>query len=118
MFEFFKGLPKDLGLPVVLTQHMPATFTTILAEHITRMSGWECEEAADGDVLEPNKILLAPGDYHMTIVQKGAQRVVKLNQNEPENFCRPAVDPMLRSLVDIYGGRILTVILTQASHSV
>ena len=112
LFEFFKGLPKDLGLPVVLTQHMPATFTTILAEHITRMSGWECEEAADGDVLEPNKILLAPGDYHMTIVQKGAQRVVKLNQNEPENFCRPAVDPMLRSLVDIYGGRILTVILT------
>ena len=112
LFAFLKGLPKTVNLPVVITQHMPATFTSILAEHITRMTGWPCTEAKDGDVLETGKILLAPGDFHMTIVQKGPQRVVSLNQDPPENFCRPAVDPMLRSLVKVFGPRIFTVILT------
>ncbi|TCS63477.1 protein-glutamate methylesterase/protein-glutamine glutaminase [Varunaivibrio sulfuroxidans] len=112
LFEFFKNLDKTLKLPIVITQHMPATFTTILAEHITRMSGWPCSEAKNGDVLTPGHILLAPGDYHMTVVNKGPQRVIAINQDPPENFCRPAVDPMLRSLVQVYGPRILTVILT------
>lgn len=112
LFEFLKGLSKTINLPVVITQHMPATFTSILAEHITRMSGWPCEEAKDGDLIEAGKILLAPGDYHMIVTQKGAQRVVKLTQDPPENFCRPAVDPMLRSVVKVYGARVITVILT------
>lgn len=112
LFDFFKALPKTLGLPVVLTQHMPATFTAILAEHITRMTGWSCAEAKDGELLEVGKILLAPGDFHMTVVQKGPQRVISLNQDAPENFCRPSVDPMLRSVVKVYGARVITVILT------
>lgn len=112
LFEFFKALPKTINVPVVLTQHMPATFTSILAEHITRMTGWPCEEAKDGDLLEAGKILLAPGDFHMTVVQKGPQRAISINQDAPENFCRPAVDPMLRSVVKVFGARALTVILT------
>ncbi|MCW8914557.1 MAG: chemotaxis response regulator protein-glutamate methylesterase [Magnetovibrio sp.] len=112
LFEFLKGLPKTLNLPIIITQHMPATFTSILAEHITRMTGWPCSEAKDGDLIEAGKILLAPGDYHMLVIQKGAQRAVKLTQDPPENFCRPAVDPMLRSVANVYGGRVFTVILT------
>lgn len=112
LFEFFKALPKSINVPVVLTQHMPATFTSILAEHITRMTGWECDEAKDGDVLQAGKILLAPGDFHMIVAQKGPQRIVSINQDAPENFCRPAVDPMLRSVVKVFGARTLTVILT------
>lgn len=112
LFEFLKGLPTSINVPVVITQHMPATFTAILAEHITRMTSWPCREGKDGDVLEAGKILLAPGDFHMTIVQKGTQRVISLNQDPPENFCRPAVDPMLRSVVKVFGPRVLTVILT------
>jgi len=112
LFEFLKSLPRSINIPVIITQHMPATFTAILAEHITRMSGWPCEEAKNGDVLEAGKILLAPGDFHMTVVQNGPQRVIQLNQDPPENFCRPAVDPMLRSVVKIFGGRVITVILT------
>jgi len=112
LFEFLKGLPTSINLPVVITQHMPATFTSILAEHISRMTGWPCTEAKTGDVLEAGKILLAPGDYHMLIEQKGPQRIIKLAQDPPENFCRPAVDPMLRSVVKVYGARVLTVILT------
>ena len=112
LFEFFKALPQNINIPVILTQHMPATFTSILAEHINRMTGWPCAEAKNGDVLEAGQILLAPGDYHMTVVQKGTQRVIALNQDAPENFCRPAVDAMLRSAVKVYGGRVFTVILT------
>lgn len=113
LFEFFKGLDRNrLKVPVVLTQHMPATFTTILAEHITRMSGWPCMEASDGAMLKPGEILLAPGGFHMTVEKNGTQSVVRLNQDPPENFCRPAVDPMLRSVVNTYGGRALVVILT------
>lgn len=112
LFEFLKGLPQNINLPVVITQHMPATFTSILAEHITRMTGWPCAEATDGALVEAGKILLAPGDYHMTVVQKGPQRVISLNQEPPENFCRPAVDPMLRSVVKVYGAHVFTVILT------
>jgi len=112
LFEFLKGLPKTINLPIVITQHMPATFTSILAEHITRMTGWPCSEAKNGDLVETGKILLAPGDYHMIVTQKGPQRIVTINQDAPENFCRPAVDPMLRSVVKVYGPRVFTVILT------
>jgi two-component system, chemotaxis family, protein-glutamate methylesterase/glutaminase len=112
LFAFLKDLPTNIGVPVVITQHMPPTFTNILANHISSMTSWTCEEAKNGDVLEPGKILLAPGDYHMTIDSEGTKKFIRLNQNAPENYCRPAVDPMLRSLVKVFGGRILTVILT------
>ncbi len=112
LFDFLKGLDHSIKLPIVITQHMPATFTTILAEHISRMTQWECAEAKDGEVLLGGRIYLAPGDYHMLIESKGAQQVLRLNQGPQENFCRPSVDPMLRSVVDVFGGHVFTVILT------
>ena len=112
LFKLLAGLDKTLPVPVVLTQHMPPTFTTILAQHIQRATGWTCHEGQDGEVLKPRVLYLAPGGYHMTIDQKSSDRVIVLNQDAPENFCRPAVDPMLRSLVKVYGPRIITVILT------
>ena len=112
LFAFFKALKGRVDVPVVVTQHMPATFTTILAEHITRMSGWTAQEASEGMALEKGKIIVAPGDYHMEVVDKGGQKVVALNQNPPVNFCRPAVDPMLRSVANLYGARALVTILT------
>ena len=112
LFEFFKNLSPSINLPVVLTQHMPPTFTAILAEHISKMSDWTCKEGKDGDELSVGTVLVAPGDHHMLVVEKNGKHVIKLNQEAPENFCRPSVDPMLRSVVKIFGGNILTVILT------
>jgi len=112
LFAFLKSLRKKITVTVVVTQHMPATFTTILAAHISRMRGWECKEAEDGDRLEAGKILLAPGNFHMIVEQKGVDRVVRINQDAQENFCRPAVDPMLRSVAKVFGGRVIVVILT------
>ncbi|WP_082130610.1 protein-glutamate methylesterase/protein-glutamine glutaminase [Kiloniella spongiae] len=98
--------------PVVITQHMPATFTALLAEHISRVSSMPSKEGEEGEILKGGHIYLAPGGYHMVFEKQGVNTVVRLNQEPPENFCRPAVDPMLRSLSKIYGSRLLVLILT------
>jgi len=113
LFNVLGQLPKELRQPILITQHMPATFTTILAEHLTRVSARACGEAKDGETIEPGRIYLAPGDFHMVVEGNApGKRVLRLLKTPPENFCRPAVDPMLRSLADSYGRRVLVTILT------
>lgn len=116
LVEVVKGLDKSLPHPIFITQHMPPTFTAILAEHLARDSGRAVHEATDGQQVKDGEMYLAPGDYHMLIEKKGSGLTVKLTQTERENFCRPSVDPMLRSLVEIYGNALLTVILTGMGH--
>ncbi len=98
--------------PILITQHMPPTFTTILAEHISRVSGWRAAEGVDGEPVVSGRVYIAPGDYHMVVEVKGTEKVIRLNKNPPENFCRPSVDPMLRSMAHAWGRRVLVVILT------
>ncbi len=112
LFSVLKGMFGKVKQPVIITQHMPATFTKILAEHINRMTGWTCSEATDGMVVEAGKAYLAPGDFHMVVESQGTQKVLRLNQDPPENFCRPAVDPMFRSISATYGRKVLSIILT------
>ncbi|MBL8831878.1 MAG: chemotaxis response regulator protein-glutamate methylesterase [Rhodospirillales bacterium] len=112
LFSLLSALPATLRLPICITQHMPATFTTILAEHITRTAKRPCAEGVDGQALEAGRIYLAPGDNHMKIETQGTQKVIRLTKEPPENFCRPAVDPMFRSLAAAYGAAVLGVVLT------
>jgi two-component system chemotaxis response regulator CheB len=98
--------------PILITQHMPATFTTILAEHISRVSGWDAKEGVDGEVIKSGRVYIAPGDFHMLVEVKGTDKIIRLSKNPPENFCRPAVDPMLRSIAAAWGKRVLVAILT------
>ena len=112
LFAVLSALKPGLPQPIVITQHMPATFTTILAEHIERASGIPTHEAAEGMALQGGHIYVAPGEFHMTIEAQGVQKIVKLLKTPPENYCRPSVDPMLRSLIKLYARRIFTVILT------
>jgi len=98
--------------PILITQHMPPTFTTILAEHISRVSGWQAAEGVDGEPVVSGRVYIAPGDYHMVVESRGTEKVIRLNKNPPENFCRPSVDPMLRSMAQAWGRRVLVVILT------
>ncbi len=104
--------PRFPKQPIFITQHMPATFTKILAQHISTASGVLCVEAEDGMIVKAGEVYLAPGDYHMEVAKDGVNVVLKLNQKPPVNFCRPAVDVMLPSLVKVYGRNLLTVILT------
>jgi two-component system chemotaxis response regulator CheB len=112
LFSLVQGLGRELRVPVVLTQHMPPTFTTILAEHITRLDGMPCAEARDQEALLPGRIYLAPGDTHLLVEDHGGQLRARLSHEAPENFCRPAVDPMLRSACRATDGRVLVVMLT------
>lgn len=116
LFKVLGALPKTLRMPILLTQHMPATFTSILADHITRSTGWECVEATDGMPVQSGRVHLAPGDYHMLAERAGTGTVLRLKKDPPENFCRPAVDPMLRSVIATWGGQALAVILTGMGH--
>ncbi len=108
-FTEFKQRPK---VPIVITQHMPAHFTAILAQHINQHTGWDASEAADGMVLESGKVYVAPGDYHLTFEKDGQKIICRLDQNPPENFCRPSADPMFRSLGKLFSDKVLCVILT------
>ncbi|HET6159617.1 MAG TPA: chemotaxis response regulator protein-glutamate methylesterase [Dongiaceae bacterium] len=112
LFKVFQMMGKVTNLPVFVTQHMPATFTTILAEHLGQASGMPAAEAKDGEPVVPGRIYVAPGDFHMTVQSEAGRKVLRLDKSPPENFCRPAVDPMLRSLAKAYNGKVLTVILT------
>ena len=109
-------LDGSVDVPVIITQHMPPTFTAILAEHIERASGKKCAEAVDGEPVLSGRIFLAPGDFHMTVAVENGGKVIRLNQDPPVNFCRPAVDMMLTSLAQTYGRNVLAVILTGMGH--
>ena len=109
--EVLRHLIRGIPQPMVLTQHMPPRFTTMLAEQINR-SGLPAVEASDGLILEPGHLYIAPGGRHLLLMRKAERLVCQLDDGPAENFCRPAVDPMLRSVVRACGGRTLAVILT------
>jgi two-component system chemotaxis response regulator CheB len=98
--------------PVLITQHMPPTFTTILAEHLARASGRNAHEAIDGEPILPGTIYLAPGGKHMTVARRNNRPAISLNDGPLVNFCRPAVDPLFASAAQVWGSAILAVILT------
>ena len=111
--EVLKNLAPSGHQPILVTQHMPASFTALLAEHMSRYSGRPASEARDGDVLRPDHIYIAPGGKHLLIESRAAGgAIIRLDDGPPENSCKPAVDPMLRSLARIYKNRLLAVILT------
>jgi len=100
-------------VPVLITQHMPPTFTTILAEHLARTGRRPAAEAVDGETITAGRIYLAPGGKHMRVARRnGGGAVIALDDGPPINFCKPAVDPLFTSAVDVWQGAIQAVILT------
>jgi two-component system chemotaxis response regulator CheB len=110
--EVFRGLPADFPLPILIVQHMPPMFTRLLAERLTSQFKIPIQEGSSGAVVQPGRGWIAPGDYHMTVVREGMQVRLLLNQDPPENSCRPAVDVTLRSVAQVYGPNSLNVVLT------
>ena len=98
--------------PILIVQHMPPTFTTIMAEHLARVSGRPAREAADHEPIVAGGIYLAPGGRHMRVACDSGRPVIRLDDGAPVNFCRPAVDPLFQSASDVWGARTLALILT------
>jgi two-component system chemotaxis response regulator CheB len=99
-------------VPVLITQHMPPTFTTILAEHLARTGRRPAAEAVDGEPVIAGRIYLAPGGRHMRVMRRGSGAVIALDDGPPINFCKPAVDPLFASAVEVWQGAIQAVVLT------
>jgi len=99
-------------VPVLITQHMPPTFTTILAQHVGRVSARPTYEGTNGQVVRQGNIYIAPGGLHMRVGRQGGNVAISLDDGPQINFCRPAVDPLFMSAIDVWKGDLLAVILT------
>ncbi len=104
--------PDGFGLPILIVQHMPPLFTRLLAERLQKQTSLTVVEGTEGDVVEPQTIYIAPGDHHMRVRRQGDRVVIALDQAPPENSCRPAVDVLFRSVEEVYGGQVVSVVLT------
>src|SRR6266508_504725 len=98
--------------PVLITQHMPPTFTTILAEHLARASGRPAREALHGEDVRPGNIYVAPGGRHMQVVRQNGRTTIALDDGPMLHFCKPAVDPLFASAAEAWGNGTLALILT------
>jgi two-component system, chemotaxis family, protein-glutamate methylesterase/glutaminase len=98
--------------PILITQHMPPTFTTVLAEHLARISGRRVREAEHGEAVVPGNVYVAPGGRHMRVARGRNAISIALGDDPPINFCKPAVDPLLTSAAATWGAGTLAVILT------
>jgi two-component system, chemotaxis family, protein-glutamate methylesterase/glutaminase len=109
--EVLEVLPPNTP-PILITQHMPERFTKTWAERLNKLSRISVKEAEDGDSVLPGHALVAPGNYHMTLVRSGARYTVRVNQDEPVNRHRPSVDVTFASVAQYAGANALGVILT------
>ncbi|MGC1377635.1 MAG: chemotaxis response regulator protein-glutamate methylesterase [Anaerolineales bacterium] len=105
-------IPKRFPLPVVIAQHMPPIFTALLAKRLSTKCPLPVRECKAGDLVEPGNIWIAPGDFHMVVRENRGRIHLQTNQDPRENFCRPSVDVLFRSIAGVYGSRALGVILT------
>ncbi len=106
-------LPADFPLPVLVVQHMPPLFTASLAKTLDRKSNLTVVEARHGEAVNPGKVYIAPGGHHMVINRHMGVITVVINDDPPENNCRPAVDPLFRSVAEVYGkSGVVAAILT------
>jgi two-component system chemotaxis response regulator CheB len=110
--DLLSALPRDFPLPILITQHMPPVFTALLAQRLERDGGRPCREARHGEPIEVGHTYIAPGDHHLLVRTHEGQPYVQLTQSEPENYCRPSADPMLRTIAAMYGPSTLAVVLT------
>ncbi len=110
--ELVRGLHSAFPVPILIVQHMPPLFTRLLAERLGRNTQVPVAEARQGDVVVPGKIWIAPGDYHMLLRRQNGRVRIHTNQAPRENSCRPSVDVLFRSAAEVYGARLLAVVMT------
>jgi two-component system chemotaxis response regulator CheB len=103
---------RNISQPILIVQHMPATFTPLLAEKLEQSIGKPCREAVDGEGIAAGAVLVAPGDQHMRVAKGAAGPIIRLDRSEPVNSCRPAADPLFETAAAAFGGRVLGIVLT------
>jgi two-component system chemotaxis response regulator CheB len=112
LMDLIPRFPKDFPVPIVIVQHMPPTFTTLLAERLAAKSSIRVVEGSLHQTLVPGCASIAPGDFHMAVVRDGDTVRLRVHQEAPENSCRPAADVLFRSVARVYGRHVLGVVMT------
>ncbi|MGP0019987.1 MAG: protein-glutamate methylesterase/protein-glutamine glutaminase [Candidatus Sulfotelmatobacter sp.] len=106
------SLPANFPVPVVIAQHMPSSFTSLLASRLSAKSALPVRECVSGEPLRSGRVVIAPGDFHMVLSQDDGRLLLKTHQGPKENFCRPSVDVLFHSIARVFGARALAVVLT------
>ena len=110
--SFFQALPAKIHVPILVTQHLPAPFMTVFARQLSNAAGREAIVAEDGLRLLPDRIIIAPGDAHLTVDIHGGKLVARLQRNRSASGCLPSVDPMLATAAAMVGAEALGIVLT------
>jgi two-component system, chemotaxis family, protein-glutamate methylesterase/glutaminase len=115
--QALNGLIAEIGsvlqrVPILITQHMPPTFTAVLAEHLARVGKCPVREASDGEEIKSGNVYLAPGGKHMKVARREGTAVIAIEDGPLVNFCKPAVDPMFASAAEVWGNKTLALVLT------
>jgi len=109
----FSAIPADFSKPILVVQHMPPGFTKAFAERLNSLSKISVKEAENGDVVEPGKAYIAPGDYQMKVISKNGSKVIELEHSNTVNGHRPSIEVLFNSMSEVYGGNhLLSVIMT------
>lgn len=109
---FFAALPKRIGVPILVTQHLPPAFMAVFARQLSVAAGRQAVVAEDGIELLPDRIIVAPGEAHLVVDEVKGKLVARLLQAKVSSGCMPSVDPMLASAGKILGAGALGVVLT------
>lgn len=112
LVDFFTYMKDFVPFPILIAQHMPPVFTTSLAERLGSVSGKKTQEGSNGQILEPNQIYVAPGNFHMRLTGDKTHPIIQLDQEPQRNYVRPCADHLFESVVKIYGRNTLGVVLT------
>jgi len=105
-------LPAEFPVPMVIVQHMPPMFTRLLADRLSLICALPVREAIAGTPLQAGTVWIAPGNHHLVIAGLRSQCFLQLIQTPPENFCRPSVDVLFRSVAQVFAARCLAVVMT------
>ena len=112
LMQIFSQITTPVNIPIFIVQHMPPSFTALLAARLSAAGVMTVKEAQEGEVAVAGMGYIAPGGFHMTLEKSGTKTILHLNSDPPENSCRPAVDVLFRAAAEVYGGGVLAVMLT------
>jgi two-component system chemotaxis response regulator CheB len=106
------GLASEIEQPIFIVQHMPPLFTPLLAKRLEKDAGRPGAEGVNGQVVQRRRIYVAPGDFHMEVARREREVFTTLHQGPPEHYCRPSVNPLFRTAAEIYGNKLVAVMMT------
>lgn len=110
--QLLRAIPASFQVPILVTQHLPASFMSYFATQLAVLGSRPCDVATDRMRIRPGRIIVAPGDAHMGVVRTSDGAAIRLTHEKSASGCMPSVDPMFESVAEVFGSRALGVVLS------